>query len=214
MGAVLLLLLGCGGSQPHYETVGALRAAVFEADLAQVRSQAVRLEDQRPQGRAGEPGAGEALERLHGTLGFLMVSEDAEDVGVGLARLARACGDCHAATRARLPSPPSMPSVGSEGAHVRLQDRMWSVLVTHDGPAAQDLLQSMDPVLVPAGTGPEAALAHGRWMGAVEKAQGTCGLPEATPPTVEDACLEGLREVYATLAATCASCHRSSGVGS
>lgn len=70
---------------PHYEGAVELRLSVEAGDLAGFKAAARDLEgDQQDAGG------------LHGALGFAQVAEDVEDAAFAAARIAEACGACHA----------------------------------------------------------------------------------------------------------------------
>ncbi|MFH1469670.1 MAG: hypothetical protein ABIO70_35115 [Pseudomonadota bacterium] len=133
---LLLTLLACrcpSGGTPtagHYEAVGELRDAVYRGDAGALLTAARAMDggDAAARGDAGAEG------RLHGALGFLLVAEDAEERGEGLAAVARACGDCHRAAGVRAAD--GAPSRGP-CPQAAATEAAWWALVGGEG-TAQD----------------------------------------------------------------------------
>ncbi len=188
-----LLLLACECRlQPlapadHYPGMGALKHAVYEADLEQVRRLAIQLEGGEVVRDAGAEGR-EAEGDLHAAVGLLVICVDAVEAGEGLAAIGRACGRCHRAEQvqvlatARLPDPDDLSTQHSE-----LAETSWWALVAADASGAQAALElaAAQPIL----EGSELA-----------------GQLRAVARGAEEP-LAGAEALLATQAGSCAACH-------
>jgi len=100
--AITLLAAACScprptvAPEPHYAGFGELTHAVVQGDLPAVAQRAQGL-DGGDAVRAVSPTGRQAELDLHSAAGFLMVAMDSAEAGEGLAAVARACGECHAA---------------------------------------------------------------------------------------------------------------------
>lgn len=204
----VLLLASCTGpcaprsEGRHYAEIGALRAAVAAGDLAEVRDLARTLEDDDARGSLDGP-AGAAAERLHGALGFLQTAEDLEDAGDGLAVVAAACGQCHAATHAGVratthDTPPAAESTNGVAwadapLHAWLQNRLWDALVQPDPAAGADAVRRLATHPLHLGDGATARAATDA-LHALARAPD----PDGPPPT---------QAVLAAWYGRCAPCH-------
>jgi cytochrome c553 len=84
------------GPQAHYAGFGALTHAVVQGDRATIAERAQGLDGGDPVLTVSARGQRAELD-LHSAAGFLMVAMDGVEAGEGLAAVARACGECHAA---------------------------------------------------------------------------------------------------------------------
>jgi hypothetical protein len=103
---------------------------VEAGDLAAVTEAARRL-DGGPLVEDASGAAGHALGDLHSAAGFLVAAADAAEAGIGVARVAEACGACHVAEGVVI------PGIETKG-HARIAQSLWWGVVAGDPALGRD----------------------------------------------------------------------------
>lgn len=194
-GVILLVLAACrctpgqppGRAQPvgHFDDASTLLRAVEAGDLVAATEAARRL-DGGPLVEGASGVAGHALEDLHAAVGFLVSGTDAAEAGVGLARVAEACGSCHVAE--------GVMFQGAESTgHAGIAESLWWGIVGGEPAFERDAAArlAVDP--------PRAR----QRAGSEEAAQAVAEAARAT------ALAGSTVDLFAVLVGACSTCHGS-----